>query len=119
MTTNATPSSSNPDKENGTKGGLYQWNNSYTHMYYGDDFNLKTMDELKTVTTDLPDTSSTTEPAAKYKIASLTGTPDENGFYTAYATFNVWIEGCDTEARRALVGGKFNLSLNIDAYLAE
>lgn len=36
------------------------------------------------------------------------------GFYEGGATFYVWLEGCDTEARRALVGGKFRLQLLLD-----
>lgn len=39
----------------------------------------------------------------------------KNGeYYTGSATFYVWLEGCDTEARRALVGGKFRLQLLLD-----
>lgn len=34
-------------------------------------------------------------------------------------TFYVWLEGCDTEARRALVGGKFRLRLLLDTLDAQ
>lgn len=37
-----------------------------------------------------------------------------SGYYEGSATFYVWLEGCDTEARRALVGGKFRLQLLLD-----
>lgn len=36
------------------------------------------------------------------------------GYYEGSAKFYVWLEGCDTEARRALVGGKFRLQLLLD-----
>lgn len=39
---------------------------------------------------------------------------DTTGYYEGRATFYVWLEGCDTEARRALVGGKFRLQLLLD-----
>lgn len=36
------------------------------------------------------------------------------GYQYGEVTFYVWLEGCDTEARRALVGGKFRLRLLLD-----
>lgn len=46
-------------------------------------------------------------------IVTLTDT-NSDGYYTGSATFYVWLEGCDTEARRALVGGRFRLQLLLD-----
>lgn len=47
------------------------------------------------------------------EIVSLTK-KNSTGYYEGSATFYVWLEGCDTEARRALVGGKFRLQLLLD-----
>lgn len=99
----------------GSSGGNYQWNDSYTHKYYDASNSLQT---LPSPVTELPSTTGSTEPDSTYQIANLT-TKGADGYYTSYATFVVWIEGCDTEARRALVGGKFNISLSIDAFSAE
>ena len=46
-------------------------------------------------------------------LATLTGTTDEFGYYTDSVDFYIWLEGCDNEARRAFVGGKFKVYLNI------
>lgn len=110
-----------PDGD-GLSGGNYQWNDSYTHKYYDVDANnnksLQTLPSSVTVT-ELPSTTGSTVPDGKYQIANLTKENDTDEYYTSDATFVVWIEGCDTEARRALVGGKFNISLSIDAFSAE
>ena len=100
---------------NGSSGGNYEWNDSYKHKYYDASQSLKT---LASPVTELADTTGSTEPDSAYQIANLT-TKGADDYYTSYATFVVWIEGCDTEARRALVGGKFNISLSIDAFSAE
>lgn len=99
----------------GNKNANYQWNDSYTHKYYNASKSLQT---LASPVTELADTTGSTEPQSTYQIANLT-TKGADDYYTSYATFVVWIEGCDTEARRALVGGKFNISLSIDAFSAE
>lgn len=53
------------------------------------------------------------ESGTEKTIVSLTDT-NRDGYYEGSATFYVWLEGCDTEARRALVGGRFRLQLLLD-----
>lgn len=48
----------------------------------------------------------------KYKITTITS-KDESGFYTKKVTVNIWVEGEDTEARLALVNGKFKVNLDL------
>lgn len=87
------------------------WNNPYKHYYY----NGNTLTS-KTVITELSDSVTQIPTDTKTHIAVLGGTPDSNGYYSDSVKFRVWIEGCDTEARRALVDGRFNLSLVFDSY---
>ncbi len=115
MTTNATAASN--ASGTGAAGNNYKWNNSYEHWYYRSD--NSTLTKFNGAITEIPSTTGSTEPGVSYQIANLTGTADDKGYYSSYATFMVWIEGCDNEARRALVGGKFNLTLTIDAFSAE
>ena len=103
---------SNPATEN-----TFEWNDSFVHTYYAVSGNTKTLSSLTgddTALTQLPDSETST--SDKTLVATLSGTPDANGYYTGTATFNVWIEGCDTEARRALANGKFNLAIMLDSY---
>lgn len=97
-----------------TEGTPFEWNNPYHHYYYN------TSNALVEQTTDvivaLPDTISSVPTETSTKLTSLSGTKDANDYYNASVTFRVWIEGCDTEARRALVDGKFNLSLVFDTF---
>ncbi len=46
-------------------------------------------------------------------IAKLTETNNNDGYYYNYVTFNLWIEGEDSEARLALAGGKFKINLKL------
>ncbi len=96
----------------GTEGHGFKWNNPKKHYYYDASNNIKT---FANTLSSLPDTV-TSVPGNTTLIASLTGSKDAEGFYNDSVTFRVWIEGCDTEARRALVDGKFNLSLVFDTY---
>ena len=101
----------------GTPSGAFEWNDSFVHTYYTVSGNTKTLSSLQdenAALTQLPD--SETSPSDKTLVATLSGTTDANGYYTGTATFNVWIEGCDTEARRALANGKFNLAIALDSY---
>ena len=60
-----------------------------------------------------------TDPAqAAMKLATLTRAEGETE-YTGSATFNIWVEGTDREARRALAGGKFNTDIVFIAYIAD
>ena len=97
-----------------TEGEDFYWNNPKAHYYY----NGTTLTKKATsgVLSSLPDSVTTAPTATSTLVARLEGTADANGYYTDSVTFRVWIEGCDTEARRALVDGKFNLSLVFDTF---
>lgn len=126
MTTNATSgsNSTNTGADNtgvGQNGDPFYWNDSYTHYYYSkyiDDNNVNRIGivTFNGVLTSLPDSIANEPDGQTTRVAKMDGTPDNDGYYTGNVTFRVWIEGCDTEARRALVGGKFNLSLVLDAF---
>ena len=94
-----------------TEGKPYYWNNSYRHYFYdsGKVINEQTSD----VITSLPDTVTKIPASTNTMLASLT---EKGDYYVGEATFTIWIEGCDTEARRALVDGKFNVSLVFDTF---
>ena len=114
MDTNANATAYANGSATGEVGKDFYWNNPKVHYYYRGNV-LSIFDADKTLYT-LPD-SVTAEPAGtSTKLAVLDGTVDESGYYYSSTTFRIWIEGCDTEARRALVSGKFNLSLILDTY---
>jgi len=98
----------------GAEGGNFRWNNPKEHYYYN---TSNTVTKFANKLSALPETV-TTNPGigGATHLASLTTTQDADGYYTDSVTFKVWIAGCDTEARRALVDGKFNLSLVFDTY---
>lgn len=50
------------------------------------------------------------------KIATLNGTPDADGYYYQMVSINVWIEGTDAEARRALLSGEFDINLKFVSF---
>lgn len=102
----------------GAVNGSFYWNDPYTHYYYNASHTLTTAADADVIAGDLPD-SITDIPDDQTKIASLTKSSDTDEYYTSQATVTVWIEGCDTESRRALVDGKFNLSLVLDAFSAQ
>lgn len=110
MTTNAT-STSNPYRSGPVaEGQPFPWNNSYEHYCYDED---KQLVRLTTAITSLPDTVSVVPSDNTTLLTTLTKDGD---YYVGEATFTIWIEGCDTEARRALVDGKFNVSLVFDSF---
>jgi len=110
MTTNATINS-NPFRSGPVaEGQPYPWNNSYEHYCYDED---KQLVRLTTAITSLPDTVTVVPSDNSTLLATLTKSGD---YYVGEATFTIWIEGCDTEARRALVDGKFNISLVFDSF---
>lgn len=94
---------------------------SYSHVYY--DTNRvqhtvsSTYDDNAFVVNNngFPDGKFTYELGKNQTIARLekpSGTHQENDqFYSAMVTCNMWIEGEDAEARLALVNGKFNVNL--------
>lgn len=88
----------------GTLGNDFVWNNPFKHYYYNSE---KVVSEYENTLTSLDVSNST-------HLASLTDAAGD--YYTASVTFCIWIEGCDTEARRALMDGRFNLSLIFDSY---
>lgn len=100
------------DKENG---------DSYSHVYYN-----KQKEKIKVSSTAVDnafvvnkggfaDGKFTYELGQNQTIAKLekpSGTGQENDqFYSAMVTCNMWIEGEDAEARLALVNGKFKVNL--------
>ena len=96
------------DKENG---------DSYSHVYYN------TKKEKKTVSsTDVDsafvvnnkgfvDGKFTYELGQNQNIAQLNKSSENDQFYSAMVTCNMWIECEDAEARLALVNGKFKVNL--------
>lgn len=94
---------------------------SYSHVYYDKN---KTKQEVSSTTGDdafvvnnngFPDGKFTYELGENKEIARLekpSGSGQENNqFYSAMVTCNMWIEGEDEEARLALVNGKFKVNL--------
>ena len=117
MVTNATSAKYTHGSNTQAVGYDFYWNNPYVHYYstYGDSTgSCKIYDANKTLTS-LPDTVNTT-PSATTKVATLTKSSSTSEYYEGKTTFTVWIEGCDTEARRALIDGRFNLSLVLDSF---
>ena len=112
-TTVCTTAGTGPSTGIGVTGSPFYWNRSDLHYYYSETDNKVTTYSNKI--TSLPDTVTNVPSSNNTYLCQLTD-QDTDGLYTGSATFTVWIEGCDTEARRALVDGKFNLSLAIDAF---
>ena len=100
------------DKENGV---------SYSHVYYDTKKAQQTISDSKTDRAfvvnnkGFVDGKFTYELGKNQTIARLekpSGTHQENDqFYSAMVTCNMWIEGEDAEARLALVNGKFKVNL--------
>lgn len=118
MKTNATASKyTDLTPEDGTP---YAWNSSYNHYYYtAGDKNAGVLPVFNStfandIAGTLPETVSKIPVDEKNFLVELTYNSTTE-YYEGVITFTIWIEGCDTEARKALVGGKFNLSLVIDA----
>lgn len=94
---------------------------SYSHVYYDTNRVQHTVsstddDNAFVVNNNgFPDGKFTYELGKNQTIARLekpSGTHQENDqFYSAMVTCNMWIEGEDAEARLALVNGKFNVNL--------
>ena len=94
---------------------------SYSHVYYDTKKAQQTISDSKTDSAfvvnnnGFVDGKFTYELGKNQTIAQLekpSGTGQENDqFYSAMVTCNMWIEGEDAEARLALVNGKFNVNL--------
>lgn len=98
----------------GAEGNDFYWNDPYKHYYYIN----QTKTTFANTLYELPE-SVNSKPGDSTLVGNLTTTQDSNGYYTDSVTFKVWVEGCDTEARRALVDGIFNLSLVFDTFGVE
>lgn len=112
MDTNAGATTYSNGNTTNAEGQNFYWNNPKVHYFYSGNNCTYNSSAIYA----LPDTVSSTPSVNTTLIASLSGTADDNGYYSDSVTFKVWIEGCDTEARRALVDGKFNLSLVLDTF---
>lgn len=96
------------DKENGV---------SYSHVYYDTKKEHQTVsstadDNAFVVNNDgFVDGKFTYELGKNQNIAQLNKSSENDQFYSAMVTCNMWIEGEDAEARLALVNGKFKVNL--------
>lgn len=94
---------------------------SYSHVYYDTKKAQQTISDSKTDSAFVVNNKGFVDGKFTYEldknqtIARLekpSGTHQENDqFYSAMVTCNMWIEGEDAEARLALVNGKFNVNL--------
>ena len=90
---------------------------SYSHVYYD---TKKAKQTVSSITDDkafvvnnkgFVDGKFTYELGKNQNIAQLNKSSENDQFYSAMVTCNMWIEGEDAEARLALVNGKFNVNL--------
>lgn len=90
---------------------------SYSHVYYDTKKAQQTISDSKTdsafvVNKDgFVDGKFTYELGKNQTIARLNKSSENDQFYSAMVTCNMWIEGEDAEARLALVNGKFKVNL--------
>lgn len=117
MTTDALSNTYSTGSSTFAEGSNFYWNKPTEHYYYNGSGTSYTCYVSNYDFYELPDTLSSVPTDTKTLLASLTTKTGD--YYTGEATFVVWIEGCDTEARRALVDGKFNLSLVLDTFGVE
>ena len=109
------------DGDNYTLSDNMRSGNSYRHVYYDKN---KTKQTVSSTTGDsafvvnnngFPDGKFTYELGKDQSIARLekpSGSGQENNqFFSAMVTCNMWIEGEDEEARLALINGKFKVNL--------
>lgn len=85
----------------------------FTHYYY----KTEKADVVSSLSEDIEDdrlvTGTITE-TSQQKLASLVKASSST-YYTGKVTIYIWLEGCDNEARRAFVNGRFNVKLVISA----
>lgn len=101
---------------NAASTGTYTNGSPYVHTYYAakNDTDTTTLPDTKTLTGDIvKDVNFTNATKANYKLTTLS-TPSE-GYFQEHVTVYIWLEGCDNEARRAFVGGKFKVTLALTA----
>lgn len=107
-------------KTDASSSDTYTNGNPYVHTYYASAgaTNTTDLESDKTVTGDIVKNSSGTGSfdtnKAKLKLSTL-AVPKGNNYYQEKVTIYIWLEGCDNEARRAFVGGKFKVSLGLTA----
>ena len=78
---------------------------AYKHKYYS-----RTDSGMKQL--ELTDNLITSDISAD-KLLCVLADDDNDGTYTGEVDICVWLEGTDNEARRAFVGGKFNVNLKL------
>lgn len=89
---------------------------SYSHVYYDTNKAQHTVsstdvDNAFVVNKGFDGGKFTYELGKNQNIAQLKKSSENDQFYSAMVTCNMWIEGEDAEARLALVNGKFNVNL--------
>lgn len=83
---------------------------TYTHKYYKVTSSNKTLTTATGVTTN--NKCDYTLGEAK-QLVNVTSKSNADTYYVDYVTVNLWIDGEDEEARLALTGGNFVLSLDL------
>lgn len=81
-----------------------------THYFYDSNRNPTFLDNSLTSSSIF--TADVGIPGSEITKISTASTPTDDGYYIGSATVNIWIEGRDNEARRALSDGEFNILLN-------
>lgn len=118
MTTNATASTNTDGSATFAEGSNYYWNNSFTHYYYASSSATSPtkMAAANVIagSSNIPNSVTAVPAGTQTLLAQMTTKTGD--YYTGHAKFNVWIEGCDTEARRALVNGTFSLKIVFDSF---
>lgn len=90
---------------------------SYSHVYYDKNKKQQTVSDSKADSAFVVNKGGfdggkfTYELGQNQNIAQLNKSSENDQFYSAMVTCNMWIEGEDAEARLALVNGKFNVNL--------
>lgn len=90
---------------------------SYSHVYYNSNKERNTFSSTADDSAFVVNNSGfvggkfTYELGKNQNIARLKKSSENDQFYSAMVTCNMWIEGEDAEARLALVNGKFNVNL--------
>lgn len=93
----------------------------YVHTYYESSKATSTtpLDNALTVTGDIikdeQDSSRDTFTANKNKLLLASLKTKVKGYYQDTVRIRIWLEGCDNEARRVFVGGKFKVTLALTA----
>ncbi|MGN0455806.1 MAG: hypothetical protein ACI4F2_03015 [Acutalibacteraceae bacterium] len=93
----------------------------YVHAYYASSTATTTtpLDNALTVTGDIikdeQDSSRDTFTANKNKLLLASLNTKTSGYYQDTVRIRIWLEGCDNEARRVFVGGKFKVMLALTA----